>query len=265
MNTRSDSTAHTSPQTEAAIAWRRTFYFVGLYIFILLILLTGLHYTAGTTAMDAYLFQISRQTHAVLSILGQESQLENPDQFRGHEADIRSKLGNEPNDKQDTPLQPIECWNFRRQQLRGNILLESQKDIPAPQRLQQLRKTLKGSGPVVFCGAADSPKTFQFQVVPECSGLSAMCIYAVAVIVFPVAWRKRLLGLVAGLLLLHGINVLRLAFLALLGVSTRGGAWFVFMHHYGWEVINIFLIIFLWLAWMELIVRPKRTKAGEAP
>lgn len=54
-----------------------------------------------------------------------------------------------------------------------------------------------------------------------CNGLEAVMIYTVAVLTFPASWRNRLIGIVAGFLVIQVLNLIRIVALAYAGVYHR--------------------------------------------
>lgn len=54
-----------------------------------------------------------------------------------------------------------------------------------------------------------------------CNGLEAVMIYSVAVLTFPATWKNRLLGIVAGFLVIQVLNLIRIVALAYAGVYHR--------------------------------------------
>ncbi len=54
-----------------------------------------------------------------------------------------------------------------------------------------------------------------------CNGLEAVLIYSVAVIAFPASWKRKLLGIIAGFVVIQVVNVLRIAALAYSGIHFR--------------------------------------------
>lgn len=54
-----------------------------------------------------------------------------------------------------------------------------------------------------------------------CNGLEAVMIYAVAVIAFPSTWKKRLIGIITGFVIIQAVNILRIAALAYSGIYYR--------------------------------------------
>ena len=63
-----------------------------------------------------------------------------------------------------------------------------------------------------------------------CNGLEAVMIYSVAVVAFPSTWKKRLLGILAGFVVIQVINIFRIAGLAYAGVHFR--SLFEYIHIY---------------------------------
>ncbi len=54
-----------------------------------------------------------------------------------------------------------------------------------------------------------------------CNGLEAVMIYSVAVLTFPASWKNRLLGIVAGFLVIQVLNLIRIVALAYAGVYHK--------------------------------------------
>lgn len=114
---------------------------------------------------------------------------------------------------------------------------------------------------------ADRKKTdreFSFRIVPDCGAIPSMAIYLSAVLAFPVPWRKRVIGVAGGLATLYAINIGRLVVLAFVGAydPTPEQKWFAFIHEYVWQSIFLLFVVSVWLAWIELIVKPRQTKAA---
>ncbi|NUM54547.1 MAG: archaeosortase/exosortase family protein [Candidatus Hydrogenedentes bacterium] len=115
-------------------------------------------------------------------------------------------------------------------------------------------------GPQVSFVARSSetpPPRFTFSLVPDCGALPSMSIFLAALIAFPAPLRKRILGLIAGVPILYGINLARLVCLAVIGAywSDDPGV-FEFAHQYVWQSIYVLIVVGVWLLWVELIVRP---------
>ena len=100
---------------------------------------------------------------------------------------------------------------------------------------------------------------FPFIVVPDCGAIQSMAIFFAAILAFPAPWWRRLAGLLIGIPVLYWVNAFRLAFLAVIGAWDGGGPRFKFAHEYVWQGIYIVFVVALWMAWVELLVRRKRT------
>lgn len=102
-------------------------------------------------------------------------------------------------------------------------------------------------------------KVFAFNLVPSCGAVEVISIFVAAVIAFPATWRKRAWGLALGLPLLYAVNVLRIAFLAIVGaLDSYERVWFNFLHEYVWQAVYIIFVVAAWLAWVEYLVRRNR-------
>lgn len=84
--------------------------------------------------------------------------------------------------------------------------------------------------PCTFSGTVINLPSLSLDVKFGCNGLEAVMIYAIAVIAFPAKWKKKLLGIMAGLVIIQTANIIRIAFLAYSGVHMR--KLFEFIHIY---------------------------------
>ena len=100
---------------------------------------------------------------------------------------------------------------------------------------------------------------FHFIVVPECGAIEVMSIFFAAVIAFPTLWRKRLLGVLIGVPIMYCVNIFRLTCLAVIGAYDNGGQWFKLSHEYIWQAIYILFVVVVWLLWIEVIVKGRRS------
>ncbi len=75
--------------------------------------------------------------------------------------------------------------------------------------------------PVTVDGSILRLPSISLDVRFGCNGLEAVMIYSVAVITFPSKWRDKIVGILAGFLLIQLINVFRIAGLAYSGVYHR--------------------------------------------
>ncbi len=91
-----------------------------------------------------------------------------------------------------------------------------------------------------------------------CNGLEAVMIYSVAVVAFPSTWKKKLIGVTAGFIVIQVVNILRIASLAYSGIHFR--SLFEIIHIYiaqGMMIAVSLGIFFLYLHY----ARPEKTSA----
>lgn len=98
---------------------------------------------------------------------------------------------------------------------------------------------------VWFGGAGDGG--FQYYVTDACSAISIVVTYAIAVLAYPVAWDSRLSGLLFGIPVLVGVNIIRLVTVGWVGLYSRSH--FDAVHSYGWPVLHVAGVGLLWMAW----------------
>ncbi|MGC2063735.1 MAG: exosortase H [Thermodesulfovibrionales bacterium] len=63
-----------------------------------------------------------------------------------------------------------------------------------------------------------------------CNGLEAVMIYSVAVLAFPASWKKKLIGMTTGFVVIQVVNIMRIAGLGYSGVHFPG--MFEYIHIY---------------------------------
>ena len=93
---------------------------------------------------------------------------------------------------------------------------------------------------------------FNVIVIAECAGLLEFMMFAAAVIAYPARWGSRLIGLLIGIPILFGFNVLRI--MSLLVIGKYEPTLFHFAHIYLWQGTLVLLIGGLWLAWVRFVV-----------
>jgi exosortase/archaeosortase family protein len=88
-------------------------------------------------------------------------------------------------------------------------------------------------------------------IASDCSPHLPYLILAGAILAYPAAWRDRVLGLLAGAVLVHAFNTLRI--LALFFILLTRPEWFEVAHTYLWQIGTI-LVVFgsfaVWLRWV---------------
>lgn len=95
--------------------------------------------------------------------------------------------------------------------------------------------------------------SFDVEIIPECTGLFEIAIYATCVLAFPTSWRNRGIGLLFGIPTIYAFNVLRILCLLLVGHYAYSS--FDFFHLYFWQGTLILMITSVWMLWIYLVVR----------
>ena len=108
-----------------------------------------------------------------------------------------------------------------------------------------------GSGVERIGAELHDPETGQgILVLWACSGADATFILLAAILVYPASFRSRIKGILAGFIVVQGMNVLRIISLFYLNLSSR--EWFEFAHLYLWQgllMVDLLVFMLLWLRW----------------
>jgi len=84
--------------------------------------------------------------------------------------------------------------------------------------------------PCTYQGSIINLPSISLDVKFGCNGLEAVMIYSVAVIAFPSAWKKKLVGIVAGFAIIQVVNIVRIAALAYSDIHFK--RFFEYIHIY---------------------------------
>ncbi len=124
--------------------------------------------------------------------------------------------------------------------------------------LLELTATLSGmvaslfASDVVWSGKSVICNGFPVQIISECTGLLEMVIFTSAVIGYLSTLRSKLIGLIAGNILIYVLNVVRIVVLLIAGSYSQST--FDFMHLYFWQATLVIMIAAVWVAWLYLVV-----------
>ena len=97
--------------------------------------------------------------------------------------------------------------------------------------------------------------SFSMSIKHGCDGLQAMAILVAGVLVFPGERRKKLPGIAAGVGLLLGLNIVRIASLFWMGVHAPG--LFQTVHVHVWPAVLILCALSFWILWAMWATRPR--------
>ena len=100
---------------------------------------------------------------------------------------------------------------------------------------------------------------FAVRVENGCNAINVSVLLWSAILVYPAGWREKAKGLLAGTLLLHALNLVRIISLFYLGQYNRN--WFDFAHLYLWEGLIVIDTLAIFWGW-ALLVRRSVADAG---
>lgn len=95
------------------------------------------------------------------------------------------------------------------------------------------------------------------QIVEGCNSVSIIILFISFIVAFKQGWRKTLLYLFAGSILIYGINLIRIAILSI--ALYRFPEYQDFLHRVVFPGIIYSMVFFLWVLWVRSI--PKRPTA----
>jgi exosortase H (IPTLxxWG-CTERM-specific) len=103
-------------------------------------------------------------------------------------------------------------------------------------------------GPVM----SDAATGFSIEMRNGCNAVNVMLLLWAGVLAFPAAPRQKLTGMLAGSVLIQGINTVR--FISLFYLGRVSMSLFEFAHEYLWEtliILDAFVIFWLWVRWVS--------------
>jgi len=106
--------------------------------------------------------------------------------------------------------------------------------------------------PASASGQMCSVGSLVIQIIPECTGVFEIIVFSAVLLAYPAPWGKKLLGIVAGLVILTFLNLLRLLILGMIGFSNQ--ELMEWIHLYLWQLTLIAFVVglfFAWLAWIQ--------------
>lgn len=90
---------------------------------------------------------------------------------------------------------------------------------------------------------------FSVAIYNGCNGLEAILIFTAGVLAFPAKWRRKLVGVLLGLLAIQLINIVRIVSLFYIGVFAPSA--FSASHIYIWQSLIIVFAVVLWVLWVR--------------
>lgn len=83
----------------------------------------------------------------------------------------------------------------------------------------------------------------------ECNGIPLFALFAIFIIAFPGPWKKKLIFIPAGILLIHLANCVRVISLAL--IQSKNHEWVEFNHTYTFTILIYAFIFGMWMLWVK--------------
>jgi exosortase H (IPTLxxWG-CTERM-specific) len=103
----------------------------------------------------------------------------------------------------------------------------------------------------VVSGTMIRTAVIELNIKRGCDAIEATALFAAAVIAFPVSFRKKIPGLLIGILTLAMINLIRIVTLFIAGIENPGI--FNFLHDQLWQVIYIAISVLLLILWLRSV------------
>src|SRR6266478_3954815 len=106
---------------------------------------------------------------------------------------------------------------------------------------------------------------FAVSIEAGCNGVEATIVLLAAVLAFPASWKDKLIGLLAGVVAVQGLNIVRVISLFYLG------QWdvqvFEWAHLYVWQALIMLDVLIVWLVWVRTLPRApdKHGESGGPP
>jgi exosortase H (IPTLxxWG-CTERM-specific) len=94
---------------------------------------------------------------------------------------------------------------------------------------------------------------FAVSIEAGCNGVEASIVLVAAMLAFPAPWKRKLVGLAAGIVAVQGLNVIRVISLFYLGQWSIDA--FEFAHQYVWQALIMLDVLVVWLLWVRTLPR----------
>ena len=102
----------------------------------------------------------------------------------------------------------------------------------------------------------------QWEIIRECTAIRAQVVFIAFVLAYPASIRAKSLAVAAGVPFLFAANIIRLVALGWLTYFSPALA--SYCHDFVWQMGFLFLVIGMWLAWIEWVVNGEKQPAVPA-
>ena len=119
---------------------------------------------------------------------------------------------------------------------------------------------------IVWCGGHASvdgavlrtPKgDFAVEMQDGCNGATVTILLCSAMLAFPAGWKRKIIGLACGGLIIQSLNIVR--FISLYYLGQYSDFWFDFAHSYLWEsllVLDTMVVFWIWASRLPATGKP---------
>jgi exosortase H (IPTLxxWG-CTERM-specific) len=113
-------------------------------------------------------------------------------------------------------------------------------------------------------GTQVSYESGTLNILIGCNGVEALLILVSSLFAFPSSWGRRLIGVLAGTVVILGANLLRL--LNLILIARFFPNWLEFFHIYIWQTLMVLIAFAIFLSWGLFVARvePVAGRSGDA-
>ncbi len=94
---------------------------------------------------------------------------------------------------------------------------------------------------------------FAVSIEAGCNGIEATIVLVAAIAAFPAPWKRKLIGVAAGVAAVQGLNVVRVVSLFYLGQWSFAA--FEWAHLYVWQALIMLDVLIVWLVWVRTLPR----------
>jgi exosortase H (IPTLxxWG-CTERM-specific) len=94
---------------------------------------------------------------------------------------------------------------------------------------------------------------FAVSIEAGCNGVEATLVLLAAMLAFPASWGRKVVGLLAGIAAVQGLNVVRVISLFYIGQWNRDV--FEWAHLYVWQALIMLDVLIVWLLWVRTLPR----------
>ena len=98
-----------------------------------------------------------------------------------------------------------------------------------------------------------SPQGFGVEMRDGCNAVNVTILLWAALLAFPAPWKKKLLGILAGSLIIQVVNIIR--FISLFYLGQYSMTWFDFAHAYLWESLIVLDTLVVFWYWVTRVAR----------